>query len=333
MKLKYRKIELMILSAIIFFNLDLMAGDFNKAGRTALQFLKIGIGARPAAMGEACVANLNSIEAVYWNPAAITQIQRFESAFSYTKWIGDLNITAGAVGLTVHQSGTIAIDYIAMDYGDIPEALVTHPQGKLDTRTGKHFSGGDLSVGVSYSKRFTNRLSIGIRSKYLREDLYIYSTNLWAFDVGTYYDTGWKGIRLAMTAQNFASQARWLKTKLREQQQYELPLLFRVGVSIDLWGGDNLLFGGNPDQQRLSLNLDAIHSNDYAERLNVGAEYWLYNRVALRTGYRTNREEGNFSAGAALRVNTDIVNLVVDYAYMDYDFLNSVHQFTVMFQF
>ena len=333
MMLHNRKIKIVTLSAMIFFATNLRVEGFNKAGRTSLQFLKIGIGARSSAMGEACIANLNSIDAVFWNPAAITQMQRLESSFSYTKWIGDLNVTAGAVGLTVDRLGSIALDYIAMDYGDIPEALVTSPDGKLDTRTGLNFSGGDLSVGLSFSKMFTDRLSIGIRTKYLREDLYTYSTSLWAFDVGTYYNTGWKGIRLAMTAQNFASQARWLKTQQREEQQYEVPLVFRIGTSIDLLGGKDLFLGGNPNKQRLSLNIDAIHSNDYAERLNIGAEYWLWNRIALRTGYRTNREEGHFSVGAALNIPMDFTNLVVDYSFVDYDYLNSAHQFTVMLRF
>jgi len=66
------KMKIVTLSAIFFFATNVIALGFNKAGRTSLQFLKIGIGARSSAMGEACIANLNSVEAVFWNPAAIT---------------------------------------------------------------------------------------------------------------------------------------------------------------------------------------------------------------------------------------------------------------------
>ncbi|RKY50792.1 MAG: hypothetical protein DRP86_02970 [Candidatus Neomarinimicrobiota bacterium] len=320
-----------LIISLLMYPMSVSAGDFNKAGRTALQFLKIGVGARPAAMGEACVANLNNVNAMFWNPAAIGQINHFETSFSYTKWFADMDFTAGAVGLSVTSTMVVALDYISLNYGNIPEALVTHPTGRLDTRTGENFSGSDLSLGVSVAKNFTNKLSIGIRGKYVQEDLYTYSTNLWAFDIGTYYHTGWKGIRLAMSAQNFAGKARWLATLEKEKQQYEVPLLFRIGTSIDLLGGSDLFLGGNPDRHRLTLNLDAIHSNDYAERLNIGAEYWFFNRIALRSGYRFNQSYGKISFGGALNFPVNQTNIHIDYAYVDYDYLDITHRFTVTF--
>ncbi|MCF7740166.1 MAG: PorV/PorQ family protein [Candidatus Marinimicrobia bacterium] len=318
---------------LIFFNLGQAGDDFNKAGRTSFQFLKIGIGARATSMGEACIANTSGINAILWNPAGVASIQNFETSFSYNQWLGDMNIMSGAIGYRLGGIGVVGLDYISLDYGDIPEALVTNTTGKLDTRTGEFFTGGDLQLGIGFAKRFTNKLSIGIHTKYLREDLFTYSTDLWAFDVGTYYHTGWKGIRLAMSAQNFASQARWLYTQQKIKQQYQLPLLFRIGTSIDLIGGPDLFFGGNPNVQRLALNFDAIHSNDYAERLNIGAEYWLFNKFALRSGYRLNRDEGKFSAGGAINYKTNIMHIMIDYAFVDYDYLNSVHRFSLTLKF
>ncbi|MCF7885018.1 MAG: PorV/PorQ family protein [Candidatus Marinimicrobia bacterium] len=333
--MKHMKLKTISVLLIIFtFSRFGQAGNgFNKAGRTSFQFLKIGIGARATALGEACIANISGVDAILWNPAAVASIQNFETSFSYNQWLGDMNIMSGAIGYKVGGIGVVALDYVSLNYGDIPEALVTNTTGKLDTRTGEYFSGGDLQVGLALSKRFTNKLSIGIHTKYLREELFTYSTDLWAFDVGTYYHTGWKGVRLAMSAQNFASQARWLYTQQKIKQQYQLPLLFRIGTSIDLLGGPDLFFGGNPNKQRLSLNFDAIHSNDYAERLNIGMEYWLFNKFALRSGYRLNRDEGKFSAGGAINYKTSLIHMVIDYAFVDYDYLNAVHRFTIKLKF
>ncbi|MDP4173919.1 MAG: PorV/PorQ family protein [Bacteroidota bacterium] len=326
------KILLLIPLIILSTNMKVYA-QFNKAGRTTYQFLKIGIGARASGMGEAVIANTQDINSVFWNPAAITQLENIQAAFNYTKWIADLNVIAGAVGYKLPGIGTIALNYIGLDYGQIQEALVTSSSGSTDTRTGNTFSGKDLAIGLAIAREFTDKLSIGINAKYLREDLYILSNSLWSFDVGTYYNTGWKGIRIAMTAQNFSKQARWLQTKEESQQSFELPLLFKIGTSIDLMGGEDLLFGGDPMKSRLSINIDAVHSNDYAERLNFGGEYVLLNTIALRAGYRVNYDEGNLALGIGLNTELSGFRLQFDYSYVKYDFLESPHRFTVMFAF
>src|SRR5690606_15885437 len=169
--------------------------------------------------------------------------------------------------------------------------------------TGNSFSGSDVAFGVSVARKFTDKLSIGVNLKYVREDLFVYSSSLWAFDVGSFYDTGWRGVRLAMSAQNFSSQARWLYTKEETQQSYELPIIYRIGVSMDLLGGHDLFLGGDPLQHKLTINMDAIHTNDYAERLHIGAEYLFFDMIALRSGYRINYEEGHLSFGVGLKYN------------------------------
>lgn len=307
--------------------------QFNKTGRTALQFLKIGIGAQQVGMGEATIANLSDINSIFWNPAALTAIPSAEASFHYTKWIGDLNVLGGAVGINLTGIGVIAFNYISLDYGDIDEALVTSPTGKLDTRTGNTFSGGDFSFGIGLARQFTDKLSVGINVKYVREDLHTYSSSLWAFDIGTYYHTGWRGIRLAMSAQNFSSQARWMFNLEENQQSYELPLVFRIGWAIDLLGGQDLFLGGEPELHKFTFSMDALHTNDYSERLHMGVEYKFYNMFALRGGYKFNYEEGNLSFGAGFNYMLGMVNLKFDYAYVDYDFLQSPHRFSVSLAF
>jgi hypothetical protein len=336
--MRYEKLKRIIIFGLIVsvWIITSYAGDnFNKAGRTSMQFLKIGVGARPVALGEACIANLQEINAVFWNPAAITSIQSFEAGFTYTKWFGDLNFTSGAIGFRIGQLGVIALNYIALDYGNLQEAPVTSASGGagLDTRTGYTFGGGDLAIGLTFARKYTDKLSIGVNVKYLREELYTFTSSLWAFDVGSYYLTGWRGIRLAMSAQNFAGQARWLHTKQETEQSFNLPLLFRIGWSIDLMGDDNLFLGGDPLQHRLSFNMDAIHSNDFAERLHIGAEYWLFNRFALRGGYRFNYDEGNLSLGCGLNYQLSSFDIQVDYAYVNYDFLESPHRVSLLMSF
>lgn len=323
-----------IFSIIILFTALLTVNaQFNKAGRTAMQFLKIGIGARQAALGEASIASVQDVNSIFWNPAATTGLDGIQASFSYTSWIADLKIMSGAVGVTLEDIGTISLSYVTMDYGNIPVAYTTSASGNIDTRTGDSFTGSDLLFGIGLARKFTDKLSIGVNLKYIREDLHVYYSDLWAFDVGSFYDTKWKGIRIAMSAQNFSSQARWLHTKEEEQQSYELPIVYRIGLSIDLMGGDDLFLGGDPTQHKLTYNVDAIHTNDYAERLHMGLEYEAFNLITLRGGYRFNYDEGNLSAGVGFKYDTGFIKLNIDYAYVQYDFLESPHRVSVSMEF
>ena len=291
------------------------------------------MGAREAAIGEATIASTKDVNAIFWNPAGIAGIQGAEASFNYTQWIGDINVLSGAVGYTWDGVAAIVINYITLDYGNLQEALVTSSSGGIDTRTGNTFSGSDLSLGVGIARKFTDRLSIGAQVKYLREDLFTYSSDVWAFDIGTIYSTGWYGVNLAMTAQNFSEQARWINTGIEEEQNFEVPRIFKIGLAVDLLGGEDLLMGGNYDQHRLALNVDAVNTNDYSERLHFGAEYTFYNIFTLRGGYRLNYEEGNLSAGAGVQYDFGYVRFKFDYAYVSYDFLQSPHRFTIFLGF
>jgi hypothetical protein len=318
---------------LAFILVSTASAQFNKAGRTSMQFLKIGIGARQVGSGEANIAGIQDVNSVFWNPALLTGIENGEASFTYTQWIVDLKVLSGAVGYNFGFA-TVAFNYVSLDYGNIPEALVisTRP-GDLDTRTGEFFSGSDLALGVGIAKRFTDKLSIGVNLRYIREDLFIFSSDLWAFDVGSFYDVDWKGIKIGMSAQNFSSSARWIETGVEDQQSFDLPLVFRIGVSMDLLGGNELLLGGNPEQHKFTLNADAIHTNDYGERLHLGFEYLMFNQFSLRGGYKFNYEEGNLALGAGVHQSLGNVNLSFDYSYVSFDFLQSPHRFTLLIGF
>ncbi len=321
---------------IIFTTLlaDSLVYAFNKGGRTALQFTKIGIGARQSGMGEACISIVRDVNSVFWNPANLSGIQLAEASFNYNRWFADMNYLSGAAAYRLKNVGVFALYFSNLDYQDLQEALVTSPTGSADTRTGATFGGGDMMVGLGVSRDFTDKLSIGINAKYLREDLFDYEVGIMAFDIGTYYKTGYKGIRIAMSAQNFSTgSVSFLGEEKSDRiDGYDIPLIFRVGASFDLIGGENGFFNMG-ENHYLQVGLDAINSNDYGERYHIGGEYWLGNMIALRSGYRFNYEEGNVALGIGLNFEVAGVKTFFDYAYVNYDYLDSPNRFTVTFSF
>ena len=318
-------------------------GAFNKGGRTALQFLKIGLGARQAALGEASIAAVRDVNAVFWNPAGLAGIARFEASFSYVRWLADLNYVAGTVGARWDRVGVFALSVAALDYGDIDEALVTSPTGGNDTRTGNTFSGSDLLVGLTYTRAFTDRLALGVTAKYIREDLFTggggcrvtgegealdCAAATFAFDVGTNYDLRYNGLRLAMSAQNFGGSVDYLGEAGSRSEGFDIPLLFRIGLAADLAGAQDAFVALGP-MHRVTVMAEAINTNDFSERLHVGAEYWFGGFLALRGGYRFNYAEGNLALGFGLDTGVGDLAARLDYAYVNYAFLDAPHRFSL----
>ncbi|HEX7072276.1 MAG TPA: PorV/PorQ family protein, partial [Rhodothermales bacterium] len=175
-------------------------------------------------------------------------------------------------------------------------------------------------------RAMTNRLSLGITAKYLRESLWDFSASTIAFDVGTAYDLGYKGLRLAMSAQNFGGAVEYLEEGDREAG-YDLPLVFRIGVAVDVLGANGLV-DMNP-MHRMVLSAEAINTNDFSERLHIGTEYWFSDFLALRAGYRMNYDEGNWSLGFGLAPSFAGMDVRLDYAYVAYEFLDAPHRYTL----
>lgn len=301
---------------------------FNKGGRTAFQFLKIGVGARQAAIGSAGIAVVQDVNAAFWNPAGIAGIERMETSFSYTRWFGDMDYVGGAIGATRTGLGSVALAVASLNYGDIQEAVVGGG-GANDTRTGNTVSGGDLMVNLSLARHFTDRLAIGASAKYLRESLWDYGVHTYAFDVGTFYEMGYNGLTLAMSLQNFGGAVSFLDDEQTDRQEgYDLPLVFRIGASTSLVGAQNAFVSAGP-AHHLALSLEAINTNDFNERLHVGLEYAFSDFLMLRGGYRMGYEEGNWAAGFGLLPSMGGLQLRIDYAYGAYQYLQDPHRLTM----
>jgi hypothetical protein len=309
----------------------MFAEDFNKAGRTVMQFVKIGIGGRQTGMGESTIAAVRDVNSMFWNPAAISGIENTEASVSYNRWFGGMNYYAGAAGIRIPDIGIVSIGFANLDYGQIQEALVKGRGTSADTRTGSTFTGGNMLFGLTLAHEFSDQLSLGVTAKYLREKLYTYASSAFAFDVGTYYDTDFMGIRFGMSFQNFGESVSYLDQGAREEG-YDLPLVFRIGAAVDILGPAHSAFTTDEDH-RLLLSFEALNTNDFGERYHVGGEYTFMGFLHFRGGYRFNYDEGNLSLGFGVERRFAGFMLRLDYSYVSYEFLESPHRISLSFAF
>src|ERR1041384_41659 len=68
----------------------------SKVGTSGAQFLKIGAGARPTAMGDSFVGVADDINAIYFNPAGLSLLDRPELTAMHTQYFEGFKYEFGA---------------------------------------------------------------------------------------------------------------------------------------------------------------------------------------------------------------------------------------------
>lgn len=297
-----------------------------RAGTAALQFYKIGVGARAVGMGESFVAVANDASALYWNPAGIAEFDKNQLFLSHINWLAD--VKHDFIGYVHHFDGTnsIGISAIALYTDDMMETTEYQPFG-----TGNYFSFGDISLGISYGRKMTDKFSFGVTLKYFEETLAEFKMNGAMFDFGTFYWTGFGSSRFAVVVSNFGYEVKPSGSyinrageKVSDFQSFSPPTIFKVGFATEVY---------QTEVHRFTSTIQLNHPNDNAENLNLGVEYAMKERFFVRGGYKLNVDEETFSAGAGVRVPLKIIDMCVDFAYSDFGRLGNVTRFSLLLEY
>lgn len=343
-KTSMKKSSKLILAVCILLVIEVNAqigSSLNKTGTTAAQFLKIGVGTRAIGMGGAFTASADDINAMYWNPAGIARMHSSEAYFNHIDWILDVKLDYAGFALDVSDLGTIGGFISVMSMDEMPVRTLQQPEG-----TGELFSAGSIVIGISYARNLTEEFSIGFNAKYIGEHIWNETAKTFALDVGTQYVIPFLNeFRLGASISNFGPKMKMsgrdiiqttivgsgdgnlINTDL-QLDEFELPLLFRIGLAVDAI---------KTAENRLTLAADAIHPNDNSEYVNAGLEYTWNETFFIRSGYKSlfeqDGEQGfTFGAGVNYRV-FDSFKIKVDYAYQDFGRLKNVQYISLGIRF
>ena len=351
-------ILILVLTTIMSF-VNIPSHATTNVGTAGAQFLKIGPGARVDSLGGAFSAIANDVTTIYWNPAGLSQLERLSFSDTHTIWLADVRYNYLAFAIPVEHVGTLGASVTFLNVPDTEITTLAQPDG-----TGLWYSAWDTAVSLAYARELYHeesgaRLSIGINTKYIHQQIHRESANGVAIDVGTLYHTGWRSLRIGMSFSNFGPEMRFsgpdLKTGAEEAGderyadyhpypdttnpsrkaeletiEYPLPTNFRIGIAYDLI--DN-------EMNLLTIALDGNHPNDNSERLNFGLEYWYRKMAAIRAGYklrlgpdRLDDEEGiTLGFGTHLKFSKTMLSL--DYAYADFGHLQNAHRLSLGLKF
>ncbi len=289
-------------------------------GTTSENFSKIPPFARAAAMGEAFTAVSDGTYGLYYNPAGMTLISGYEAQLTHIAWFQDINyeflsLVAPFPMMDFGKIG-LALAWFRVDELTKTSALASYDPAYLDTvdysQFTEKFSPFDLSVTLAYALDLKENFSAGASLKYTSQFIDKFNGSNITAEIGFLYRVISYGnyLRLGIDMTNLGSDL-----KLHDIG-FEPPKLLKVGLSdqLQIWNGTMLIAA------------QAVLPADYAPVYSIGFEYWLFDMVALRFGYKT----GGFdhpTFGAGFRYN----NFEIDYAYIRYDELGNTHRFSLLY--
>ena len=321
-----------------------------RVGISAYQFLKIGADSRGSSMGEAYVAVVNDVSALYWNPGALANSEsnpsivrdtasagdqlpyHGQTVFSHTDWL--IGVQHEFFGASYFLTNSDAVGVAVTSLHTDPMSVTTEYQ---PTGTGNYFTYGDVAVAATYSRKMTDQFSFGATVRYVRETIDVLHMDGILVDLGTFYYLGIGTSRFAVVVSNFGgnvqpsgSVTRADGTTVSSFQAFSPPTMFRLGYAVEPW---------LDDQNRLTVSIQLNHPNDNAENVSLGLEY-VYDRMFfVRVGAKRVIGESllgaplssaeNFAAGAGVLIPLGVTTASLDYAFANYDDLGVVNRITV----
>lgn len=324
---------------ILFANSSVVCQTSSNVGTVAAPFLEIEVGARAVGMGGAFVAIANDASAIYWNPAGLSGLNKIEALLSHNNWLVGTYFDFAGLVYPLGKAGTIALSITSYSTEDMEVRTVQYPDG-----TGEKFSYGDLATGVSYAKNLTENISVGFNAKYISQRIWHMKSSGFAIDMGTLFTSQFHGMKIGMSISNFGTSMR-LEGKdtavnydeapqyggsndnipaFKRTDDFPLPLLFRVGIAVNILEND---------LHRITIAVDAAHPNDNTEYINSGIEYAFRDYVSLRMGYKNafarDSEEGlTTGLGAKIQVPGGSI-LDIHYIYQAFGRLRNAQGITL----
>lgn len=298
---------LLVLPCVLF-------GQYNRPGSTDGQFLKIGVGARAAGMGDAFLAAAEGAEATYYNVSALPWIKGIDVAFNHTSWFASINHEFAAATYNAGDFGTFGLSMTALYTDEMKVRTPLQPEG-----TGETFYAGNYRFGLSYARFLTDRVTFGLTASYLSMTLFKeFTADAIALDIAVMYVSDFRGFRFALAIANFGSNIQYVN------ESYPLPTNFQFGMAMNAIDGDD---------HKFLVSFTAVKPNEGEPQAQIGGEWNFQRTFFLRGGYRLNYSTATYSAGGGVAFNVSGIGMRADYAFSNYTTLGGTHRIGVGFTF
>ncbi|MEW6095857.1 MAG: PorV/PorQ family protein [bacterium] len=273
---------------------------------TGATFLKIGVGPRPTAMGEAFCAVANDVNAIYWNPAGLAQIKGQQLLLIHNQWFEDINhdYIGFAQNITSNRTFGGNITYLRIDN------LIGRDE--IGNKT-DDFNAYDLALGLAYGEKLSKHLLIGVHLKCIYQLNENVSGSGIAADIGWLYKTDIKNLDLGLCIQNIGTKIKFIDTK------EILPLNIKLGIAYKV-----------PSIFTIAVDGNIPREGDIC--VNTGTEITILNFMSMRVGYKSQTDldsETHWSYGVGFKIR----NYHINYAFVPYGLLGDTHRLALLLKF
>lgn len=291
------------------------AGNPAADANSGTAFLKIGTGARPAAMGGAYTALADDVNALSYNPGGLAQVKSRELGATHAEWL--LDTTFDFFGYA-HPTGRGT-------FGLGVTRLAGGRQEGRDTAGAQtdEFGASDTAYTLGFSRALgatlvpSGNTSLGGNVKFIQSHIAGYSAQTVAFDLGAQHRLAGKPLSLGLTVLNIGKGMTFI------DQTDPLPLTVAVGGAFRFVGV-------------FQLALDVRHEA-YENRTEVGlgTEYALLPQFSIRAGYASMAAEststGNLSrlTGLGGGFGLKIGRYSTDYSFTPFGQLGNAHRISL----
>ncbi|CAN5600257.1 type IX secretion system protein PorQ [soil metagenome] len=283
---------------------------------TVYNFLKLDVSARASALAGSFTAVEDDVNAIYYNPAALTTFKKPEASVGFYKYLLDINSGNIAFTTKYKKLGYIGIGLRYVNYGSFDKYDIN----SVNQGT---FGGSDLAMTLGYANNFNPQFSYGGSLKLIYSSYDVYNSFGVAADLGLLYKIPDYNMSIGMSLLNAGVQL-----KSYQDLKENLPLDLRFGITKKLENSPLTIYLG---LNRLTEEQEKFFNR--FKNITAGLEFNVADNIDLRVGYdnrlrqdlKTGSSTGlaGFSAGFGFLLKD---KYQIDYAFNSLGKIGSTHR-------
>ncbi|MBN1637631.1 MAG: type IX secretion system protein PorQ [Ignavibacteriales bacterium] len=283
--------------------------------QNTFEFLRTDYGARAAALAGGYVASYDDINAMFYNPASIRELQGIPVSFTFFKHLLDINAATLSSSYNFEGIGRFALGIHYINYGTFVRA------DDFGNKTGE-FGAGDIAFVLGYANDIAENFSYGANIKFIYSSIDYRKSTAIATDLGLQYKFPDDHFSIGFSILNIGTQ---LTTYFDTRE--DLPLDIKMGLSKTLEKLPvTFYFGIN------KLNEKKDEVLQYLKPFDIGAEIKFSEVIKLRLGYDNEKRKelkvGTTTGLAGLNIGfgVKIDKYSLDYALSSLGVIGELHR-------